>query len=229
MLVVRDGTKEGELMANRSALVTLCFVWLLSAGCKQSNDELFLDSILDVRDELSASVDIRETPISDESLLTTLNGLAGLKNLNLDRSPVTDAGLASIGTLPGLETLSLSRTQITNDGVKTIVQDYPGLTFLRLDETVISDDGIDVLPGLTKLEELSLYRVHITDRGCKSLAKLTALRRLSVDETKISDVGFKTLGDLPLLERLSIWQCPGVSDQAVERFEKNHPDVTINR
>lgn len=216
-------------MTKNTTSVTLCLVWLLLTGCQQSNDQIFLSRVDEVRDDLSASVDIRETPLSDESLVAQLNGLAGLKKLNLDRSPITDAGLQAIGPLPQLGHLSLSRTQITNDGVKTLVEHYPSLVFLRLDETVVTDEGVEALADLPRLKELSLYRLRTTDRGCKSLAKMSSLQRLSLDGSMISDAGLKALGEMPALEHLSIWQCRGVSDGAIEKFEQDHPNIKVNR
>ena len=136
---------------------TCVIVWLLLTGCEQGNDDRFRIVVRQVRDELSSSIDIRETPLADESLVAELNGLSALKDLNLDRSPVTNAGLMAIGSLPALEKLSLSRTQISNEGTKTIVTNFPSLVFLRLDETVVTDAGIDALSDLPALQELSLF------------------------------------------------------------------------
>jgi hypothetical protein len=58
---------------------------------------------------------------------------------------------------------------------------------------------------------------------------MASLRRLSLDGSMITDTGLNALGDMPALEYLSIWECPGVSDRAIEKFEKEHPHIKLNR
>lgn len=198
-------------------------------ACNQTDDERFCAAVAEVRDELTSAIDVREIPISDESLLSRLRGLSSLKELNIDTSPITKTGLVSIGPLPDLKELSLSRTHITDVGCQTIAENFSGLVFLRIDETVVADQGVAALAGLEHLEELSLYRLHLTDRCCHTLASMKALKRVSLDGTMITDAGLKVLGISSSLERISIWDCKAISDKAIEQFQKDHPNIEINR
>jgi uncharacterized membrane protein len=81
-----------------------------------------------------------------------------LAELNLSRSKVTDAGLASLSGMKNLKKLHLPNTAIT-------------------------DAGLDSLLGLTKLEYLNLFNTKITDAGLTKLEKLANLKRLFVWQT----------------------------------------------
>ena len=201
---------------------------LLLVGCQKSNEVMFLDAVAEVREERANSIDFRDRPLHDESLIAELKGLSELRNLNLDRSQVSDAALNSIGPLPGLSKLSLSRTQLTNDGLKAVAANYPNLIFLRLDETLVDDVGMESLANLKKLEELSLYRVPVTSRGAATIAKMESLRTLSLDQSMVTDAGLEALGQMSQVKVVSIWQCQ-VSDNAVEKFQRDHPLIKLNR
>lgn len=200
---------------------------LLVAGCGISNEERFLAAVGDARAGNSNVFDVREWPMADDSLLRELAGIDGLQSLNLDRTPVTDAGIAAIGRLPGLKSLSLTRTRLSGESVEMIVDQFPGLVHLRLDETTIGP-GVPALARSENLQQLSLYRVPVTSPMCKELAKITTLRDLSLDQSMITDDGLGPLAKLTNLHRLSIWQC-AVTDKALEKFAKSRPDVHVNR
>ncbi len=81
-----------------------------------------------------------------------------LAELNLSRSKVTDAGLASLAGMKNLKKLHLPNTAVT-------------------------DAGIDALLGLGQLEYLNLFNTKITDVGLAKLEKLPKLKRLFVWQT----------------------------------------------
>lgn len=206
----------------------LLIVLLGCVGCQRSNDALFVEAIEGVASGKAKSIDIRNAPIADESSLSKLAGLSNLDSLNLDKSPVTDAGLASIGPQPALRALSLTRTAITNKSLATIAENFPGLVYLRLDETTINDNALESLSGLKQLQEISLFRVPVGDRACKVMAEIASLRRISLDQSMITDAGLDALATRDDLERVSIWQCP-ISDEAVAKFKKACPKTILNR
>lgn len=109
-----------------------------------------------VRDGKSSVIDIREKPISGDQVLQSLQNIVGVRSLNLDNSPVTDAALQALGPMPELKDLSLTRTLITDDALSMIVKQFPGLEVLRLDRTVITDKSLSELSKLTSLPQLSL-------------------------------------------------------------------------
>jgi hypothetical protein len=54
-----------------------------------------------------------------------LGDLPKLKELTLNDSSVTDAGLAKLAQLPRLESLRIARTQVTADGVRAFLAAPP--------------------------------------------------------------------------------------------------------
>lgn len=201
---------------------------LLSCGCSRSPDQQFQDAVQLVRDGKTNVIDFREKPITGDQTLEKLAQTVGLRKLNLDNSPVTDAGLRALGPMPDLRDLSLTRSLITEDAVSIIVNQFPNLEHLRLDATAITDKHLDKLSQLTSLERLSLYRTRITDGSCEHLAKITSLRTLSLDQTRITNAGLKALQDLPELKSLSVWKT-AVTDAGADEFLKAKPEIKLNR
>lgn len=58
-----------------SGILCRLLALLLACGCGASNDSLFLKQVEQVRQGVSESIDIRETPLSSGELLTELQGL----------------------------------------------------------------------------------------------------------------------------------------------------------
>ena len=81
-----------------------------------------------------------------------------MSEMNLGRSKVTDAGLASLAGMKNLKKLHLPNTAVT-------------------------DAGIDSLLSLTHLEYLNLFNTKLTDAGLAKLEKLPNLKRLFVWQT----------------------------------------------
>ena len=81
-----------------------------------------------------------------------------MSEVNLGRSKVTDAGLASLAGMKNLKKLHLPNTAVT-------------------------DAGIDSLLVLANLEYLNLFNTKITDAGLAKLEKLPNLKRLFVWQT----------------------------------------------
>ena len=75
-----------------------------------------------------------------------LRALAQLKDLNLSRTQITDAGLERLGA-------------------------FKQLRYLDLTETAISDVGVECLKGLTELETVLLQDTKVTAAGEKRLLK----------------------------------------------------------
>lgn len=84
-----------------------------------------------------------------------------ISEMNLGRSKVTDAGLASLTGMQNLKKLHLPNTAIT-------------------------DAGVDSLLALTNLEYLNLFNTKLTDAGLAKLEKLPKLKRLFVWQTAVT-------------------------------------------
>jgi hypothetical protein len=111
----------------------------------------------------------------------------------------TDAEMARLSDLPGLEVLSLHDGSATNDanpvtanGFANLAQ-LPALRDLDLSSSSVADAFLRHLSGLTKLRELSLADTSITDAGLMHLRGLRGLRSLDLHNTEITDAGLAHL------------------------------------
>ena len=89
-------------------------------------------------------LDLSGSQTTDAALARRLEGLTSLRELRLQNTNITDAGLAHLKGLIKLKDLRLSRTKIT-------------------------DAGLVHLKGLTKLKELRLMQTQITAEGVNEL------------------------------------------------------------
>ena len=122
------------------------------------------------------NLDLGFNEISDVS---SLSGLSGLTELNLDRNQISD--LRGLEGLMGLIKLSLNGNEISDlRGLVGLV----GLTELYLDSNEISD--LRSLEGLVGLKKLYLVRNQISDLS--GLAGLVGLTSLSLRNNQISDL-----------------------------------------
>lgn len=86
---------------------------------------------------------------------------AGLVDVNLGSTSLTDAGAANLKNMPRLRKLWLNGTKIT-------------------------DAGLDAVAGLNDLEYLNLYGTEVTNEGLKKLAGLKKLKKLYLWQTKVT-------------------------------------------
>lgn len=88
--------------------------------------------------------------------------------------------------------VDLARSQITDAGVATLAK-LPNLERLHLENTKVTDAGIASLAGLKGLEYLNLYGTKVTDAGIAKLAGSKALKKLFVWQTGVTQAGAKAL------------------------------------
>ena len=105
----------------------------------------------------------------DDEALRQVGELRHLTELDLDRTPITDKGLAFLQRLDKLRRLGLRGTRITSDGLKQ-------------------------LEALSALEELQLASCgKVTDAAIPTLKRFVKLRRLGVHGTGLTPAGIESL------------------------------------
>ncbi len=124
--------------------------------------------------------------------------LPSFRGVNLEGSPLTDKGLATLARCDGLICLDVNRTQVTNAGLASI-ETMSNLHFLRLDQLPITDRGVAHLRMLKKLESLHLWNTKLTRVGLRDVATLTSLTSLQVSCVSLDD---DALAELKPLTRL---------------------------
>lgn len=104
--------------------------------------------------------------LGDNGLLQ-ISKIRQLKELHVDGTPITDAGLAHVSGLR-LKSLSLSSTAVSDDGLSSL-QDMRSLETLNLGDTRVTDAGLAKLHGLTSLKNLNLLDTKVTNSGVNAL------------------------------------------------------------
>lgn len=133
-------------------------------------------------------------------------GMTNLKSLRLDDTEVTNDGLKRLkenGLFGALEFLSLNRTKISNEGLAHLTG-MQKLKRLYLSDIKITSVGLNYIKGLTKLEVLSLTNTDISDEGLLHLKTLTNLNMLYLRNTKITNKGLVHLEKMTNLIQLWI-------------------------
>lgn len=136
--------------------------------------------------------------------LSSLTGLAELKELSITDGELSLDSLKAIGTLRSLEKLTLS-----NCGLSTIapLESLTSLTYLDLSRNTLRN--IDIFSGFTKLQELHM--------GSNALTDLDAISGLK--DLKVLDLSYNSLQSLkPLFGITGITQL-NASNNAFETIE----------
>jgi len=148
-------------------------------------------------------LNLRGTKITDVGL-QVIKGLKSLRHLHLS-SEITDAGLVYLSGLKSLEKLSLLSTKITDAGLADVAK-VTSLRDLYLGGTNITDAGLAHLAKLTSLSYLNLQNTHVSDAGLAHLKNTISLKSLNVGNTNITDKGLAYLSNLTLLESLILFK-----------------------
>jgi hypothetical protein len=134
--------------------------------------------------------------------LPSLGPLTELKDLTLSGdSRVTD--LATLPVMPVMQSLSLDRSRITDDGLASLKK-QPVLEELSLDGTKVTARGILHLARVSELKKLSLRYCRIGDEALKVLKRIRSLRCLDLRGTRITDGGAVLLRGFPNLRELDL-------------------------
>lgn len=125
--------------------------------------------------------------------LMLLEGLGGFKKslhvLTLSNNHITDYGISSLNCLDFLKELNLDRTGVT-DGIFVIIKDLRHLEVLSVSETHVSDKGVKVgvkSEWFKSLRRLNLARTGVTDGGVAVIAAgFPNLISLNLDYTHVT-------------------------------------------
>jgi hypothetical protein len=133
-----------------------------------------------------------------------------ISGLRLDDGRATDATLALVAKVPGLEQLDLHHCPITDEGLAHLAG-MTGLRELNLSDCEFTDAGLSLLSGLTNLESLNLASSfgdspQIKGPGLAALSGMTKLRVLVLDKNLVDDAALEHLKNLKGLHELYLEQ-----------------------
>lgn len=144
-----------------------------------------------------------EGTATGDAVLEVLGGTATLVNLSIDRTKVTDQGLAHLARLPELNDLDLSHTAVGDAGIAHLAA-CPKLTTLALGFTQVTDAGLEHLARMPELQELVLNGTPIRGPGLKHLAAARHLTSVSFNHSQLGDEGLEHIAAIKSLTLISL-------------------------
>jgi hypothetical protein len=105
------------------------------------------------------SLNLAETRFADAEL-ADLRGARSLIRLDLQDTPIGDAGVAFLKSLPNLQSLRLSRSRISGAALE-ILKSLRSLTELHVEGTRVGDADLKFLRGMPQLIILNLARTEV--------------------------------------------------------------------
>jgi hypothetical protein len=131
----------------------------------------------------------------EDQTLASLGNLQALRLLQLDRTRVTDSGLAKLAALPQLEILSVSPK--TSDLGLRAISALTRLRDLDLRGSKVSEAGLNHLTAFPRLTTLALNQ-NMSDTAADILLMLSHLVELDLSLTSMGDDGIARLEPLAL-------------------------------
>jgi uncharacterized membrane protein len=146
-----------DKLAEGSNLVSVNFV-----NVKDVNEAMIRD--LNAMNQQITALKFTGLPVTDQ-VLKNISPLPNLEKIHLEKTNISDAGVAELNKFPSLETVNLYGTNISDDGLKTLANN--NLKKINLWNTKVSQQGIRSLvskhPDLeVEAGQLSLKKVDST-------------------------------------------------------------------
>ena len=191
-------------------------------------------------------LDLQDVNTVDNACLSDIKGLKKLKFLRIYGPTFDGDGIAPIGEMTTLRTLSMHQTGLNDENVKYL-KGLVDLEKLLLYGTRVSDNGMAELAGLTRLKELDLratpcgtaamevYLSHMpelrlldlsesnspnVDEAMPAIAKLSHLENLNLWHTQVTDPAVALLASLPNLKSLNLDDNKKVTDASMDTVGK---------
>jgi hypothetical protein len=142
----------------------------------------------------------------EDVFLEDLPRLQGLERINLDRSDVTDKGIAYIKNMPRLNAVDIYECGVLKGDTINALSTCPNIQFINMgDCSTFKATNYAALSKLPKLEDFQAMNSRINDESLKYLSHTKSLRKLDLRGNKsVTDEGLRSLMSLKMLDRLSL-------------------------
>ena len=146
-------------------------------------------------------VDLSRTPVSDAQA-AYLASMPSVERISLAGTQISDGAVKALASLTGLHELDLSGAMVTDTGVAGL-SSLSQLRVLRLNNTQVEGRGFSALASLPLLD-VELSGAPVNDAGLSAITSLASLRRLRLKYTEISDAGARVLAKARNLQLLDL-------------------------
>jgi hypothetical protein len=160
-----------------------------------------------------------EKGFGDEQMVA-LGRLPHLEWAMLDRSEVTDEGLAHLRLMSRLEFLSLGSNVCITDRGLAHLQGLGRLETLIITSARIRGPGLAYLSGLARLKMLDLELTAPSDDDLAPLSRLKSLEDITLSGERLTDAGLAAFASMPNLREVSFRCCrnPGITSAGMIHF-----------
>jgi Leucine-rich repeat (LRR) protein len=148
----------------------------------------------------------RNENITDQGM-ARVAWMPALRQLDIGKTRVSDAGLAHLQRPKNLEFLELPWENVTEAGLLSLLGTQNNLRHLVCDgssRSTYSDEVLRLIGNMPHLERLMVAGAQYTDEGVAELARCGKLRRLIIMFSPITNKSLVTIGRLKELEFLQI-------------------------
>ena len=206
---------------------------LVVLGCSRSADDgpppapedSFARQCARVADGQADWIAIDSQVIHDRDL-NAVRELAGLRELLIEHSRITDAGVASLAGLQQLEHVRIREASIGDEGIRHLAR-LPKLRILNLPQARFTDRALAELQAGSSLELLRFGSPEVTDQGMDAIRRMPDLRFLHLIDVPLTDQGLEQLHGMPQLESLYL-DGTRVTDDGITRFLLAQPHVHLH-
>lgn len=156
--------------------------------------------------------------ISDQ-LAASFKTLSSVQALEADEPNLSDAGVAFMAGMPGLEEVIIrtNKGSHVNGAGLSFAKDLKGLKRVTIVGESFDDTALENLGEIRSIRELTLERARITDGGLRYFENLKNLESLNIHDAPIRGSGLAAVTSLAKLKRISLHGCP-ISDAGVDRL-----------
>ena len=165
-----------------------------------------------------------------DTFLKHVRGMESLRCVSFEATPVSDAGIRWIATLPNLTELQFAGGDVTHAGVAHL-QGHPNLEQLDFGAIRVTEAGMRWIATLPNLKELQVEGDGVTNAGIAHLRAHPNLERLQLMNTAVSDEGLTALKEIPKLRSLVlVWQPSGgqrLTDAGLKHLKELHDIETL--
>ncbi len=221
----------------KSLLCVACGIAVLVCGCKPSEkpavvvlpkdlkEPTLSEQIASVERGESDRIHLLKSTVADSDL-AQLIAVKNLRELLLDDSQVSAAGIQKLIGLPALEHLRI-RGRPLDDEALLAAAELKSLRVLNLPHGEFTDDGVRALSALPNLVQLRLGSRKLTDRAMAEMMQFPSLLRIHLLEAPITDSGLKEIHANTKLESLYL-DGSQVTEQGLRDLFQALPELHVH-
>ncbi|KAK4262882.1 hypothetical protein QN277_028381 [Acacia crassicarpa] len=205
------------------------------SSCMIGDDSIEIVALIGVN---LKSLNLNGTRVSSAGVGILAGHVSSLEILSLSETPIDDAAISYIGTMPSLKAVDLSHTvikgfmhqeetQLDAPLSLTALQDLKQLERLNLEHTLISDGALCPLSSFQQLRHISLKSTSLADISLDFLSTIPKLTSLSICDAILTNYGLETFKPPATLKSIDLSGCWLLTRDAILSFCRIHPQIEV--